>query len=98
MKKVNIIIFILLSIVCFSCKRIYCPAFPAELDYFPYSKGQELFFSNSHDTLCFVIIYQKKSDASNYDCNSTCDCDIFSTFTFNNSVSLELKGYIFLFG
>ena len=80
------------------CKK-HCPAFPAELNYFPYSKGQELLFCNADDTLHFVIIRQGNSNASDYCYTSKCnDCDIFSTFTMYNNYSFELFVNISLFG
>ena len=76
MRKISIIIIFLFSIVCFSCQKKTCPAFPAELNYFPYFKGQEVLFYNSDDTLRFVIKNIAKSEASTLDC--TCDCTIVS--------------------
>ena len=78
MKKLSIII-ILISALCSCCKRAYCPAFPAELNYFPYSKGQEIFFYNSQDTLTFVITRQGNSEASDFGYNSHYHCEIGST-------------------
>jgi len=79
MKNISIIIISLLFIG-MGCK-IHCPEFPANLNYFPYYKGQELRFTNSQqDIQNFIISSKNDSKAYSFAWNCKCDCDINSIF------------------
>ncbi|MDR2972438.1 MAG: hypothetical protein LBU83_11005 [Bacteroidales bacterium] len=86
MKKISTITIILLSIFCIGCKKIHCPAFPADLNYFPYSKGQELKFINSHNSVSnFVISNRENSKAYSLEWNCKCVCEASSGFNTNQT-------------
>jgi len=86
MRKVYLIIITLLSIACFSCKKTYCPAFPAELNYYPYLTGQEIRFSNSlHEIQSFIISKKENSKAYSFDWNCKCECNLYTIFHANSN-------------
>jgi hypothetical protein len=93
MKKINIIIIILLSIFCINCRQTNCPAFPPELNYFPYYDGQELKFTDSHNNIqSFVISNRESSEEFSFDHNCKCVCEAYSSFKTNeNQDSLRLE-------
>jgi len=86
MKKTDVIIIILLLIFCIGCKRTHCPAWPIELNYFPYSKNQELVFINSHlDTQYFKIDRKENAKSELLDWNCHCKCTVFTLFAANST-------------
>jgi len=100
MHRTSVIIIILLSVFCVGCKKTHCPAFPANLNYFPYSNGQELHFTNSqNDISSFVISDKKNSKESSYEWNCACECVAHSGFKTNmNQDSLIIDCYLFIIG
>jgi len=81
MKKINIVIAFFLLILCIGCKKTYCPGFPIDLNYFPYSKNQELKFVNSQQNIRNFIVYNNEnSQPWSYDWNCKCACDAVSLF------------------
>ena len=93
---------------CIGCsKESDYPKFPADLNYFPYSKGQELKFTNSLCDICNFEIIDKSNDkvtSFNSDCTD-CFCAPSSSFKTNknqdlieisaNILSLHLNNYDF---
>jgi len=59
MKKIHL--FLLLSIICINCKEMHCPAFPTNLNYFPYYNSQELKFIDSHQNENLLVISKKEN-------------------------------------
>ena len=81
MKKISIIIIVLFSVLSIGCKKTHCPAFPADLNYFPYTKGQVLKFINSQqETHSFIINGAGNSGSWSFEWNCKCECDVSSTF------------------
>ena len=82
---------ILLSVFCIGCKKkIHCPEFPANLNYFPYYIGQELKFTNMQQNIrSFVITNKENSKAKvfNEDCPD-CLCSPISSFKTNQNQDL----------
>jgi len=93
MKKLSIIIIASLSIFYIGCKKTHCPAFPADLNYFPYYKGQELKFTNSqNDIRCFTVANKEKSKSEDFAWNCKCYCNVYTMFRTNlNQDSLGLE-------
>jgi len=91
MKRISSII-VLSLIFCIGCK-IYCPEFPANLNYFPYHEGQELKFTNSQqDIQSFIVSSKNDSKASSFGQNCKCVCHAGSVFRTNeNKDSLSIR-------
>jgi len=86
MRKISIVIIILTSIFYTGCKKTHCPAFPAELNYFPYDKGQIIKFENSQKEIqSFEISYKDNSKSYNFDWNCKCACEVYSSFRTNEN-------------
>jgi len=100
MKKLSLIIVILLSIFCSGCKKTHCPAFPANLNYFPYFKGQELKFTNSQQNIrSFIVLEEENSNAYSFEWNCKCACEACSLFsTSRNQDSLMISGEFYIIG
>lgn len=83
----------MLSILCIGCKRTHCPAFPADLNYFPYYKGQEIKFVNSHNDIhCFTIANKEDSKPEDFAWNCKCYCNVYTAFSTElNQDSLGLE-------
>ena len=93
MKKLFLI---LLTICLAGCKETHCPSFPPGLvDYFPYTKGEELKFKNqSNDTLMLIINDRYATDSYNLDCKCPCGADFRFETDVSSSFSLKIIGDI----
>jgi hypothetical protein len=93
-KLIGIILIIWLT----GCKDTHCPAFPPSLlDYFPYSKGEELRFDNEDgDTLLLVVTNSWASDAYSFEWNCKCSCGANAGFetSLDESFLVSIKGSI----
>ena len=100
MKKLHVIIIVLLSIFCIGCKKKDCPAFPDNLNYFPYYQGKELKFSNSKNDICsFLIAETFNSKAEKFEWNCKCSCEASSAFHTNqNQDSLKIDCSLTILG
>jgi len=106
MRKISIIITILLSIFSIGCKKTHCPAFPVEFAnaYFPYSKNQELKFTNSQQEIRgFIIRSAENSGSWSYEWNCNCECVATSSFEMylksdSSGVDYWLDGLIGIYG
>lgn len=80
------------------CKDTHCPAFPPNLlDYFPYSKDEELRFENEDgDTLLLVVTNSWASDAYSFEWNCKCSCGANAGFEtgYSTNYAIKLKGEI----
>lgn len=97
MKK---LIGIILMVCSTGCKDTHCPAFPHSLlDYFPYSKGEELRFDNDNgDTLLLVVTNSWASDAYSFEWNCKCACGAGAGFKtdISSNYSLRIDGELTL--
>ena len=79
-------LFFFFSIILISCKELYCPAFPADLNYFPYYNGQELKFVNSYQNEKQLVIFENKN-SKDYSTERTdkasCSAESFFIANFN---------------
>jgi len=97
MKKISIIITLLL-LFCIGCRR-HCSEFPANLNYFPYSKKQKLEFINSQRDIQTLIVSDKESSKSYFlemyskgFCNAYSNVSIHSTQNiFDIRCSIKIK-------
>ena len=98
MQKVTIIIIVLLTIT--GCKKTHCPEYPATLNYFPYSVGQELKFVDSQQNIqSFTIEHKNNSKAESFAWNCKCACGAHSiSYTNENQDSLSLQFKVFIDG
>jgi len=99
MKKLNLIIGILFTIVCFGCKDTFCPGFPKEINYFPYHRNQELTFEDSQQSVCtFRIIGGGNSESWSYKWNCKCECGAESSFQMIPILYTSDMNYLFVNG
>jgi len=99
MKKIYTIIYIILIlflITIFGCRKEKCPGFPTGLNFFPYSKGQELKFINSLNEIKSFIIEEKYSSLPYELCNGLygkCACEPPKSgfFTYQNQDSIQIQ-------
>jgi len=100
MKNLTVIIIVLLSVICVSCKKTHCPAFPSDLNYFPYSQEQELKFVNSQQNFqYFTITSKENSKAESFEWNCRCECFVYTMFSANsNTDSLNIRCDIHVYG
>ena len=101
MKRVLLIIIIATSFT--SCIQVHCPAFPKELkdNYFPYSNGELLTFTNSsNDTFEITIKNNWISDSYSFARNCDCLCASHAGFDTEqeNKYSLNIQGSILFNG
>lgn len=100
MKKISIVIISSLLISCIGCKKPYCLKFPNDLNYFPYSKKQELKFSNTKDVVSSFIISKKENTEGYYrGIYDKGDCDCRSQFSTNrNQDYMNINGVFSIAG
>lgn len=96
--KILKIIFTLGILSFTSCQETYCPAFPEALvDYYPYSTGDVLKFTNSdNDIISIEVNNDMSTDDYSFEWNCKCACEAnygFST-EMNNDYSIEISGSI----
>ena len=92
MKKITITIIVLLAF-CMGCKEKHCPAFPANLNYFPYYKGQELEFTNLQNDICIFVISDKdnsKEYSTSRTNKATCSAESYANLS-KDSLTLACK-------
>ncbi|MEA3443909.1 MAG: hypothetical protein U9R19_04200 [Bacteroidota bacterium] len=94
MKKESLLKFIsillILVLFTFACGKVYCPAFPAdETDWFPYSIGDKLEFTNGFNTTILPVVDYQISES--YSFSKQCDCLCEASMWFKTGIdSLNL--------
>jgi len=97
MKKLSIIIVVLLST--YGCQKIHCPAFPTDLNYFPYTEGQNLKFANfQHDIHSFITTKKYNSKGEAFEWNCKCVCVIESQFRASDNQGLDIQACLSFIG